>query len=188
MKIYEHIPTRNYQKLTGIIVILISAAAGFFAFPLIFSDMPLRSLFQLTGIACLAAVVFIASRYIMKTLVYMLIENDEGGIDMTVTEVTNGGKSRITVCRFSLDNIESAENFSAVEKQKKKQAVAEAKKEHRKLFNYCPDPLSDPVCIIKVTECGEPLLIKIAPDAELQGYIAAAVQRNGENKKEEPSA
>ncbi len=168
--IYEYIPTKNLKKLSGLIIILISAAAGFFAFPLVYPEMPLRSLLQATGIGCLAAVIFITARYISKAMIYRFIENDEGGIDFTVTEVTNGGKSHITVCRFSLENIERVAVFyldRAEDKERKKEFMREANKEHRKVFNYCPDVLSSPICFVCVRESGEPLLIKVVVDAKM---------------------
>ncbi len=168
--IYEYIPTKNLKKLSGVIIILISVAAGLFAFPSIFPEMPLRALFQATGIGCLAVVIFITARYISKSVIYRFIEDDEGGIDFTVTEVTNGGKSHVTVCRFSLENIERVDVFyieRAEDKDRKKAFMKQMRKEHRKIFNYCPDVLSSPVCMVCVRESGEPLLIKAVVDAKM---------------------
>ncbi len=178
--IYEYIPTKNLKKLSGVIIMLISAAAGFFAFPMIYPDMPLRSLLQASGIGCLAVVVFIATRYISRSIIYRFVEDDEGDIDFTVTEVTNGGKRRITVCRFSLENIERVEVFyieRAEDKTKKKAFMREMRGEHRKVFNYCPDVLSSPVCIIAVREAGEPLLIKAVIDAKMLSLFEGGANR-----------
>ena len=100
MNIHEYIPAKNLKKISGALVILISAACGFFAFPTMFPGMPMRWLFQLSGIGCLVAVIFLATRYISKTVVYRLTETEEGGVDFTVTEVTNDGRSKITVFVF----------------------------------------------------------------------------------------
>ena len=179
MSIHEYIPAKNYKKISGLLVILISAACGFFAFPTIFAQMPMRWIFQLTGIGCLVAVIFFASRYISKSVVYRLVQTDEGSIDFTVTEVTNGGRAKVTVCRFDIANIERAELFYASngdDESKKKELVKQAKKESRKSFNYCGDIKPPVVCCLLVEECGEKLLIKLTPDATLFGYFQRAAQ------------
>ena len=168
--VYEYIPQKNLKKISGMLTVLISAAVGFFLFPTLFPTLPLRWIFQLSGVVCLVAVIFIASRYIGKSIIYAVIDNGEGGLDLTVTEVTNGGRSRITVCRFSIDNIEDAVRTGG-DGQLKKKLGDRAKKEHRKTFNYCVE-FNDPnACYIFVTECGELLLIKLSPDATLWGYL-----------------
>lgn len=179
MSIHEYIPAKDYKKISGLLVILISASCGFFAFPMLFPQMPMRWIFQLSGIACLAAVIFLATRYISKAVVYRLLENGEGGIDFTVTEVTNGGRSKITVCRFALSGVERAELFYASNKEdekKKKELVKQAKKDGRKSFNYCGDFKPPVVCCLLVEECGEKLIIKLTPDAVLFEYFKRAAQ------------
>jgi len=179
MNIYEYIPAKNLKKISGALVILISAACGFFAFPAIFTEMPMRWLFQLSGVGCLVAVIFFASRYISKAVVYRLIETDEGGIDFTVTEVTNGGRTKVTVCRFDIANIEKVELFYAGNRDdetKKKAMVKRAKKDKRKLFNYSGDIKPPVVCCLLVEECGEKFFIKLTPDATIFGYFKKAAE------------
>lgn len=179
MNIHEYIPAKNLKKISGLLVILLSAACGFFAFPAIFTEMPMRWLFQLSGIACLVAVIFLSTRYISKSVVYRLVETDNEGIDFTVTEVTNGGRSKITVCRFDIANIERAELFYASNKEdekKKKAMMKQAKKEQRKSFNYSGDINPPVVCALFVEECGEKFFIKLTPDATLFGYFKKAAE------------
>ena len=186
MSIHEYIPAKNFKKISGALVILISAACGFFAFPTIFPEMSMRWLFQLSGIACLVGVIFISTRYILKHVVYRLIETEEGGIDFTVTEITNGGRTKITVCRFDVANIEKAELFYASNKKDesaKKAMVKQAKKDGRKIFNYSGDIKPPVVCCLLVEECGEKFLIKLTPDATMFGYFkraAEAIDNSGE--------
>ena len=161
------------------LVILIAAACGFFAFPTMFADMPMRWLFQLSGVFCLVGVIFLATRYISKTVIYRLTENGEGGVDFTVTEVTNGGRSKITVCRFDVTNVECAELFYASNKadgEKKKAMIKQAKKEKHKIFNYSGDIKPPVVCCLLVEECGEKFLIKLTPDATMFGYFKRAAE------------
>ena len=179
MNIHEYIPAKNYKKISGLLTILIAAACGFFAFPALFNQMPMRWIFQLSGVICLAAVIFLATRYISKSLVYRLIDNGEGGVDFTVTEVTNGGRTKITVCRFDIKSIERAELFYASnskDEENKKSMIKQAKKEGRKSFNYCADIKPPVVCCLLVEECGERFLIKLTPDATIFGHFKKSVE------------
>ena len=172
--IYEYVPAKDLKKISGAMIVLISAACGFFAFPALFSEMPMRWLFQLSGVFCLVAVIFFASRYISKAMVYRLIKTEEGEIDFTVTEVTNGGRTKVTVCRFDVTNVERAELFYASNKDdsaRKKAMIKQAKKDRRKIFNYSGDIRPSVVCCLLMEECGEKFLIKLTPDATIFGYF-----------------
>ena len=104
-----------------------------------------------------------------------MVKNDDDTLDLTVTELTNAGRKKITVCRIAIANIEEAhlidstlpESVAKVEALQKK-----AKSEHRKSFNYCPDINPSEFCILLVDECGEKLILKLSPDATLWGYLS----------------
>ncbi len=182
MKLHEYIPQKSFSRLSGLLIMLIAAAVGFFSVPSLFAKIPLPWLFQLSGVLCLVAVIFITARYITKTIVYSLIENDEGGVDFCVTEISSRGRSQITVCRISIANIERAELFyteRAEDKARKKIFEKEMRKEKRKSFTYTPDPLCTPVALVAVNECGEPLLLRVAPDGTIWNYFNAKTEEEG---------
>ena len=170
--IYSYVLPKNLKMISGYILILISSASGFFFFPSIFDDMPLRSLFQLTGLFCLCMVVFIAARYISKNTLYSVVEEEEK-LYFTVTEITNNGRKRTTVCKFCIENIEKISLFYSGSR-----SDADARKTFdgtvRKMqhFNFCPDMRSDPVCYIVVDENETRFLVKISPDDTLYKYLA----------------
>lgn len=167
--IYEYMPQKNVKKLSGILAILISAAVGFFLFPSLFPDMPMRWIFQLTGMACLVGVIFIVSRYIGRNLVYSIIEDDEG-LDFAVTEVTNGGRTRVTVCRFAISDIDFIE-FVGTLPEKKSALDSKAKKEGRKIFNYCAEIGDTNAYYVFLSQSGNDLLVKISPDSVILEYL-----------------
>lgn len=169
--LYEYIPHKNPKQAVGLMIISISAAVGCFAFPAIFPDMPLRWLFQMSGALFLVAAVFGYTRHIAKTFIYRVIEDDEGGLDFTVTEVTGGGRSRVTVCRFSLDSIEEAHSLDASELEKKRALNARARKERRKRFNFCPDVSTERVAYLFVND-SEPVFVQVAVDDKLFSYFS----------------
>lgn len=176
MNIYECAPAKDLKKLSGLVMILICAALGLFLIPSVFPDMPYRWALQLLGFACLAAVIYIAARYVGKALIYRIVE-DEGERFLTVTEVTNGGRSRITVCRIGLGNIEAVyalDKRNDTDKLSIDKITAEAKK-RRKVFSYHTDMIPAQVCYILAEEGGEPLLVKLAVDGTLVQYLKKEV-------------
>lgn len=180
--IYEYIPNKDPRRVTGLLVILIAAAVGFFLFPSMFPALPLSWVFQMSGTLCLVAAIFTYTRYMGMTYIYRIIENDEGGLDLTVTEVTGGGRSRITVCRFDLADVEDVYAITeTVEDQKRAKADMErrAKRERRKRFDYCAEMLATDALYVFATVSGEKLCIKLSPDGRLFTYFAEAIDKRG---------
>ena len=169
MNIYEYAPQKNFKKLSGIVMLLICAATVLFLIPSVFSEMPFRWVLQSVGLLCLVAVVYISVRYVGRAHIYAIIQNDEGGHDLTVTEISNGGKSRITVCRISVANVEEVivlDRRNNTDKLKIKQL-----NQGRKKFSYHPDFNAGRACYVSVVECGEPLVLKLAEDKRLIEYL-----------------
>ena len=174
MNLYEYSPPKSNKKASGIILILFSLAAGLFLFTIIFPDIPFRWGIQLIAIAAFVAVIFIISRYIAKSFVYAVTKTDDESLDFTVTEITNAGRSIITVCRIAISNIEEAYllDRSIPEHAEKIKAIQRsAKSEQRQIFNYCPNVNPTEVCILLVEECGEKFLLKLCPDSTLWEYL-----------------
>ena len=100
--------------------------------------------------------VLFLTRFVFKTFTLRVFANERGEYDFTVTE--NYGRTNTTVCRVSLDNIE-------------KVCLG------RKIFSYCPDVFPDVQCWVFVTECDEPLLLKISPDEKMLSILRAAADQ-----------
>lgn len=171
MTVYEYTPEKNTKRLTSAVMLLSALAAVCFFFPVILPDMPFKWILQLFGVAALAAVIFIIARYASKDIVYRIVE-DGGELDLTVSEVTNGGKSVITVCRISLSGIEESVLLRGKnDETERAELMRRARSEGRRIFNYCPDIKSEPLCFIFAEESGERLLIKISPDEKLMRFL-----------------
>ncbi|MBP3314472.1 MAG: DUF2029 domain-containing protein [Clostridia bacterium] len=169
MNIYEYRPEKNLTRIFGVMIILISLAAALFFTPLIFPSVPFHWAFQLLGTVAVVAVIYLLTRYVAKSFVYAVIE-DDGQLDFTVTELANGGKKVTTVCRVAIANITELHVFDMNDPEQKlreKEIWAEAHRESRKCYDYCHDIKTTPVCLIALEECGEPLLIKIAAEDRL---------------------
>jgi hypothetical protein len=120
-------------------------------------------------VVAIIAVIYLLTRYVAKSFVYAVIE-DDGQLDFTVTELTNGGRKSITVCRVAIANITDLQVFDlrdGEQKLREKEIWAEAHRESRKCYDYCHDIKTTPVCLIALEECGEPLLIKISAEDRL---------------------
>ena len=169
MNIYEYRPEKNLTRIFGVMIILISLAAALFFTPLIFPSVPFHWAFQLLGTVAVVAVIYLLTRYVAKSFVYAVIE-DDGQLDFTVTELANGGRKVTTVCRVAIANIAELHVFDMNDPEQKlreKEMISTAHHESRKAYDYCVDMKTSPVCILLLEECGEPLLIKIASDAKL---------------------
>ena len=179
MKEYEYTPQKNFTRITGIMIILIALSAALFLTPIFFEQLPFKGVFQFLSVLCLVAVVYIIARYVAKTFVYSILRNDDGSLDLTVCELTNGNRRRTTVCRISLSGItETCLLYpeKSEDKIREKELSANARHEHRKCFDYCHDMKASPVCIILTEECGEELFIKISPDEKLFEYLSSSTQ------------
>ena len=166
-------PEKNKNRLNGIVMLLIGAAALMFLTPMVFTDIPFRWVIQLFGMLSLVAVIFIITRYIAKSFIYTIWQNDDGSLDMTVCELING-KKRTTVCRIGLEGITEAHLIhteNSDEKIQEKQLSANARAERRKSFDYSHDIGASPVCVLLVRECGEELYIKLSANDELYSYL-----------------
>lgn len=169
MTVYEYRPEKNNTRIFGIMMIMLSLGAAFFVTPLLVPSVPFHWLFQLLGVVAIIAVIYLLTRYVAKSFVYAVIE-DDGSLDFTVTEITNGGRKAITVCRVAIANITELQIFDLRDGEQKlceKEIWAEAHRESRKCYDYCHDIKTTPVCLIALEECGEPLLIKIAAEDRL---------------------
>jgi len=97
-------------------------------------NLPLRPVMQMISILVLAFSLMLLGRYVFKSFSYAVIENDEGGLDFTVTELKR--RSRITLTRVSLSGISEVIPLS----ESSKKILAE-KKKGRILKNLLTDRL-----------------------------------------------
>lgn len=177
MKLYEYAPKKDSLRLSGVVIVLASLSVAFFLTPLIIRNLPFSGVFQFAGMVSLVAVIYIITRYIARDYVYAIVEDGEGNIDMTVTEVMNGGKKSSTVCRIGVGNVTEAYLLRPEDPSdaaKLKSFAARARSEQTKLFNYVHEMKASPVCAIFVEECGEKLYIRISCDKRLFEAIKPA--------------
>lgn len=174
MHIYDYTPPKNNKKATGVVIILFFLAAGLFIFTLLI-DIPMPWILQLIAIIAFTAGIFIATRFLAKSFLYSVVQQNES-LDFTVCEITNGGRSQITVCRVAVKNIEGAYIINRTKNDSiaiEKEIIKAAKHDRRKIFNYCPDINPTTYCIILGEECGEKFLVKLTPDQTLCEYLGA---------------
>ena len=90
------------------------------------------SLAQLIGILLIAAAVYIASAFLLRSYTYIVEENGSGGYDFLITEKKN--KRDIKVLHFYITDISSARE---VNPSNHKQIQAERKAKKR--YTYCTE-------------------------------------------------
>ena len=122
--------------------------------------LPLRSVMQTVALIVLATAIAMLGRFEFKTYTYTVSTNDDGKLDLVVTELKR--RSRITVCRVSIDGISEATEITAENKKQLKEM-----RKGRKSFNYCIDVApARSICII-ANEGGEELVISLSYIPEL---------------------
>ncbi len=168
MKIYEAAPKKDVRRLTILTSALLIGALIILGIPFIFGDIAYRWAFQLIGIGMLGIGIFYLTRYLKRSYVYALIKTDSG-VDFTVTEIN--GRNTITVCRVSAANIEEIYTACPADSQQMKEAMARAKANKRKQFNYTVDMFGDKCIFLLCTECDEPLAIRLSYDEKLMELL-----------------
>lgn len=176
MKLYEFEPQKNVKRLTALISVMFFGAAGVILLTLI-DSLPFKGVFQLIAIIMLCVGVFFTSRFIMRAYAYR-IESTDTGRDFTVTELQ--GKSVITVCRLSLSGICEVRVTGADERRAAAEIKARAKKEQRKIFNYCVDIVSARTLWIFAEECGERVCVRLSYDEKLCELLSSAADAHSE--------
>ncbi len=166
MNLFEFKPSKNVKKLRSVTGLLIIGAALLTVMTVILNDIPYRWAIQLLSLGMLVVGIFITSRYIMKSYLYAVTKGDGGENDFTVTELQ--GRNRVTVCRIGLGNIEHAVVVPQGDREAETEVKNKIKSEKRKQFNYCEDLFDEKYICLFVTECGEPLAIKLSWGAELE--------------------
>ncbi len=178
---YSQKTQRTNNVATALAAILFAAALVLLAFTAVF-ELPFTGIYQALIICLLTFSVLIVTRYLLKSFVYTVKES-ENGYDLDVVEIR--GKSAITVCRISLSNIERVEILKTNEKEKKKKLKKKAIKESRKIFSYYPDIMPQKECLVFVTECDYPYLLKLAADETLTNILVSAQEENEKRQKTE---
>ena len=169
MTVYEWQPPKDHSRVFGIIIIFLSVGAAFFVTPILVPSVPFHGVFQFIGILAIVASIYVMTRCIAKSFAYAIIE-DDGKLDFTVTELTNGARRATTVCRISLSGITEVRSFNMRDKRDNllgKEFEAEARKDGRKCYIYSTELIASRVCIILCEECGEPLLIEFPYDERM---------------------
>lgn len=154
--------------------ILFFAAGAILLLVLSVFTVPFLGAFQFLTALFFTLAVLLLTRYVFKSFLIKIVEIDNGKFDLTVTECRGkGGKDMLTVCRVSLKNIERVVIRTAENKGELKEA-----EKGRKVFSYYPDIRPERECLVFVTECGEPLLLKISPDDALLSLLESVQAEN----------
>ena len=168
MKIYEYTPEKNTKKLATVTGSLLGGAAILVLMYLFIPRISAPWLFQLLAVGMLMLAVFVTSRYIMKSYVYAIVEEESEKL-LTVTEIQ--GRHTVTVCRLALSGLETAVIVP------KGDAVAEAavkqriRSEKRKSYNYCADLFEEKFICLFSEESGERIAVKVSWEEKLEELI-----------------
>ena len=184
MKLYEYSPQKNTKKLATVTGALLGGAVILILMYIFIPDLGTPWMFQLLAVGMLMLAVFITARYIMKSYVYAIIE-ENGEKLLTVNEVQ--GRHNITVCRLSLSGLETAIISTKGDKPTDTALKDRIRSEKRKSFNYCSDLFDEKYICIFSTECGDPIAVKLSWDQKLEDMLEEELQSKAEPASEDQS-
>ena len=169
MREYSYISKPENKVAARLSVLFFGAGALLLATVSVFT-VPFLGAFQFLAALFFTLAVLILTRYVFKSYLIKISESSPGHFDLTVTECKGKeNKTQTTVCRVSIDNLEKA-----VLKTCENKDELSLLEKGRKVFSYCPDLSPERECYLFVTECGEPLLLKISPDDTLLSILLEA--------------
>ena len=175
MKLYEYTPPKNTKKLATVTASLLGGAIILVMMNSFLKNISTPWVFQLLAVGMLLLGVFITSRYIMKSYVYAIIE-DDGSVDLTVTELQ--GRHVITVCRISLSGLESVVIAYKSDRASDMPVKEKIRKERRKSYNYCSDFFDDKYMCLFSDEGGTEIAVKLSWDEKLEKIIEDHISAN----------
>ena len=170
---YSYLSKAANNKAKRLSFLLFFAALLLFAATASF-DIAYKGILQGLSILLFSFSILLLIRFVLKSFLLSVVNAGGDSFDFTVTE--KYGKNNTTICRISLSNIEKA-----VVRTKENEKSLRAKANGRRIFSYCPDLSPERECWIFVTECGEPLVIKLSPDDTLLDILSSAAQKNNLN-------
>ena len=168
MKLYEYTPQKNVKKLGSVTGLLLMGAGILILIEKLIPRLSSPWMFQLLAVGMLMLCIFITSRYIMKSYVYA-VTDEEGSTDLTVTEIQ--GRHVITVCRISLSGLESVIVAHKGDPASDNPVKNKIREDKRKSFNYCSDFFEEKYICIFCEDGGTPIAIKLSWDEKLEKII-----------------
>lgn len=168
MKLYEYTPQKNVKKLGLVTGLLLIGAVILMLIERLMPNLGTPWMFQLLAVGMLMLSIFITSRYIMKSYVYAIIDED-GSVDLTVTEIQ--GRHVITVCRISLSGLESVVVAYKGDPASDNPVKNKIREDKRKSFNYCSDFFDEKYICIFSDEGGTSIAVKLSWDEKLEKII-----------------
>ena len=167
---YEFKPPRTNSRAQKLVLLFFIGAAALLLVTVPLKEMPFLWIIQLFAIILLIAAVFLVTRYITRSYIYS-IDVIDGRTDLTVTEVSSGGKRQVAVCRIGLSGIESVREIEG-----KDEELSALRKARKRIFDYRPDLLPEKSILVAAEECGEEFLILLAYDVELLNILRKDLQ------------
>ena len=175
---YEWIPTKNNRKTVKLIMLLFLGAGLLMATTVAFRGIPYRWAFQLVALGLLTVAIFFTTRYVMKSFLYRVISDGQGGEDLTVSELTSGGRRQVTVCRVGLEGIYERIFLDFTDGGASQSRWREIKKTRRKIFDYSADLKPKKCMVLYLREGGEDLTLRLDYDKTLYDLLTPTEQED----------
>ncbi len=153
---YEIRPERTNKKAQSLIILFFIGAAALLLLSVPLKGMPFLWVIQLFAVVLLCVAVFLVTRYLTKGYIYRIEDGD-----LTVVEISSGGKRQLTVCRVSLSGITESSVLTGKEGLRAYKG--------KRIYDYRPDLLPERSILLVSAEGGEECVILLGYDDRLLG-------------------
>ncbi len=167
---YEYIPQKTDKTAGKLIILFLAGGFGLMFLTVLIQGIPFRWAFQFLAIGLLTEAVLLVTRYVTRSFVYRLEENEEGETELAVIEITSGGKKQTVVCRLAMSQIKKIDRFTREEEKAVSKAVHE-RKEKRRIFDYTVDLHLERAIQIVAEEYEEAVTVRLNDDERLYEII-----------------
>ena len=116
-----------------------------------------RAILQLISVIFATAAIFILSKYVIMSFAYTVCENDNGGYDLLVSQVS--GKKNVTVCRISIEDIVEVKHIKCNDKI------------YKKAYNYSAELFARELLLLEINDAGSVFYVKLQTDEAFEDTI-----------------
>ncbi len=167
---YEYIPQKTDKTAGRLILLFLAGGFGLMFLTVLIQGIPCRWAFQFAAIGLLTEAVLLVTRYVTRSFVYRIEESEDGEIELTVIQVTSGGKKQTVVCRLAMCQIKKIDRFTR-EEEKAVSKEAHKKREQRRIFDYTVDLHLEKAIQIVAEEYEEAVTVRLNDDERLYEII-----------------
>ena len=151
---YEYMPTQKNQWMKPLCMGLFFGALVLFGASGLKDMIEMPWILPFLSIAMMTVAILLMGRFLLRYYLYR-IEETEGGVEFTVTEITRRGGT--TVCRLALSQLLATKLWCEENKPPR----------GKKIYNYCVDARPVDSYLLEFADGEDRIYIRFSPDEKM---------------------